>query len=251
MMHKRRITFRPESQVSDGKPSQDLIDEYTRLYPGVSESIRCRFSATHLQAEIDKAKAGADPPKAKSTKPKSSRFHELGLFWKRGTVEGKLELSEIAVWLRLWEVEGREGPDYASISYRQVEKDTRLSVRGVRLALAALQKKLMLKTVRKGNIKGDVNHYVISPYPSQKILDDKDADYGRHKHVSTVLSTAPPTVLSSKPYGTEYRIPEGGDKSPLPGRRSVPASGVPDGTGSSSGTPDRADDEFGRGDHSL
>ncbi len=110
---------------------------------------------------------------------KSGRFLSLKLFWERGTSEGNLESSEIIVWLRLWEVEGQQQDEVAMISLSQFVRDTGRNRSTILRALAGLKEKPMVKRVHEGTHETDASHYVIAPYPSEKILADKDADYGR------------------------------------------------------------------------
>ncbi len=201
-----------DPRLVDRRAARETKERFMELYPDMPESVVDAFSMDRLkeliQERLKNPKAAANGKPKAEKKPPGERFRTLGLFWSRGTCEGKLELSQIAVWLRIWEVEGREGPGYASISERQIERDTGLSHRGVQLALSALKKKSMLKTVRQGNLRGDVNRYVMAPYPSQKMLDDKDADYGRQASKPGLLSSPPPGLLVAQTVATEYPIPD-------------------------------------------
>jgi len=197
----------PGTSNGSVRARQEVKAEFMSLFPGCPEHIADKMSTEQMEKQIrkdhEKRDRGEREPshdgKVKKApwadgeakrKPAGDRFKSLRLFWKCGVPEGKLTASEKLAWLRIWEVEGAEGPGYASISYAELERGVG-SHSSVERALAGLKAKLMLKMVQKGNMEGTVNHYVLAPYPSQKMLDDKDADYGRARRPMVGLPPRP------------------------------------------------------------
>ena len=193
---------------NNGRDLRALRAEVKKLCPGLTERFIDSMRPDQLEQTVEEHRQRDAAPKTKSkpgVKEKAEgRFKTFRLFLDRGVPEAKLTLAEYAVWSCMWNEE-RHG--YVQISFGQLTRQTPLSRHGVQKAVSSLQAKEMIRLVKKGNIQGACNRYMLSPFPNEKW---KKVGLGDEVEDSAPYATELPTPmqLGVKTYATELPLPE-------------------------------------------
>lgn len=103
-------------------------------------------------------------PQADSARHRSRlRFETLNAFVDRGIVDGKLNPSDVAVWLTLYRHAGPDG--IVKITVQTIQRSTGLARRTVLLSLKRMRTARMLRTVKRGGLNQGASRHAIFPYP--------------------------------------------------------------------------------------